>query len=416
MTAPPDLLIPPTPPVHPSPPTRKIYAEEDMQHWLNSEAYVAVEAFIATLRTASSHTAPKSQSKNAGLVSDLLKQLSESLRGEQNGNGVEQESNLDFQRWVDRAAETANLVHADLVDSAHSAALPELIFQFRSSFGSPERLDYGTGHELSFLAYLLILRLSGVLTAEDEATIAKVIFPVYFDLMKQVVKAFRLREAAKMGIWGVENGHLVYEWSASQKRIHPSKRPVSLLSTPSLSPQHISYLFLTTLLHINAGSTSPATSEGEDPGGLLRLYRSEVLHRLPVVQHLRFGSYFRWIRAGTDGSGEVLPSSGDGLDEDAKKQLDEMLNQRVTSEGTVAPWALPSLSGEKTPSEIFERLPSPARTPPPSASPEEQRRDSPPSPSSRTSPLPRPYSESPGGALGGRRMSRLSISESLDEQ
>lgn len=168
-----------------------------------------------------------------------------------------------------------------------------------------------------------------------------------------------------------------------------------------------------TLLHINAGSTSPATSNGDEPDGLLRLYRSEVLHRLPVVQHLVFGSYFRWVRAGT--ADEVLPSSGDGLDEDEKKQLDEMLNQRVTNEGTVAPWALPALSGEMSPAEILERLPSPAGTPPRSSSPEEHRRDSPPSPSSRTSPLPRPYSESPGGALGRRRMSRLSISESLDE-
>ncbi|BGP33528.1 Serine/threonine-protein phosphatase 2A activator 1 [Rhodotorula toruloides] len=413
MTTLPGLLIPPTPPAHSPRPTRKIYAEEDMPQWLDSEAYANVEAFIARLRAASTHEAPHEQSQNAGLVLDLLKQLSASLIAEQNGSGVEQESNLGFQRWLDRAEETANLVHADLVDSSLSSALPELRSQFRSSFGSPERLDYGTGHELSFLAYLLILRLSGILTTDDEPAIAKLVFPAYFDLMKQVVKAFRLREAAKMGIWGVENGHLVYEWGASQKRIHPSKRPVSLLSTPSLSPQHISYLFLTTLLHINAGSTSPATSSGDEPDGLLRLYRAEVLHRLPVIQHLHFGPFFRWTRAGT---GEVLPSSGDGLDDEEKKQLDEMLNQRVTSEGTVAPWALPSLSGEKTPSEILERLPSPARTPPRSASPEEQRRDSPPSPGSRTSSLPRPYSESPGGAaLGRRRMSRLSISESLDQ-
>lgn len=151
------------------------------------------------------------------LVLDLLEQLSASLE-EQNGSGVEQDSHLGFQRWLDRADETLNLVHADLVEPSCADALPELRLQFRSSFGSPKRSDYGTGHELSFLAYLLILRLSGVLTADDEPAIAKIIFPAYFHLMKQVVKAFRLREAAKMGIWGVENGHLVYEWGASQKR------------------------------------------------------------------------------------------------------------------------------------------------------------------------------------------------------
>lgn len=92
-------------------------------------------------------------------------------------------------------------------------------FHLLSSFGSPQRLDYGTGHELSFLAYLLILRLAGVLTPEDEPAIAKKLFAGYLDLVKQLQRAFGLAPAGKMGIWGVDaHGHLVYHWGASQSR------------------------------------------------------------------------------------------------------------------------------------------------------------------------------------------------------
>lgn len=111
-------------------------------------------------------------------------------------------------------------VHADVLSrDQQKHAGPELIFHLLASFGSPARLDYGTGHELSFLAYLLILRLIGAVQPEDEPAVAKETFALYLDLMKRVQKTFRLEAAGKMGIWGLdEHQHLVYHWGASQSR------------------------------------------------------------------------------------------------------------------------------------------------------------------------------------------------------
>ena len=123
-----------------------------------------------------------------------------------------------MQPRVSRAQEADRLYHESLTPAQH-VAIPELAFHLRSSFGSPARLDYGTGHELSFLAFLLILRLVGAFTAEDEPALARETFAIYLDVMKQVHKTFRLEAAGKMGIWGMdENHHLVYHWEASQTR------------------------------------------------------------------------------------------------------------------------------------------------------------------------------------------------------
>lgn len=67
--------------------------------------------------------------------------------------------------------------------------------------------------------------------------------------------------------------------------------------------------------------------------GLMKMYREEVLKKVPVVQHFWFGEILAWRQKGT---GEELPSSGDG------KEDPEVEVERQRDEGTVAPWTLPT--------------------------------------------------------------------------
>jgi serine/threonine-protein phosphatase 2A activator len=127
---------------------------------------------------------------------------------------------LDLQPLTDSLPQQAAAVlDNDLVPSSQSAALPELSFHLLSSFGSPARMDYGTGHELSFLAYLLILRLIGVFSEADEGAIVKKCFAAYRQLVGRLQHSFKLEAAGKLGVWGIdEHEHLVYHSGASQSR------------------------------------------------------------------------------------------------------------------------------------------------------------------------------------------------------
>ncbi|BGP49718.1 Serine/threonine-protein phosphatase 2A activator 1 [Rhodotorula kratochvilovae] len=388
-------------------PVRKIYAAPDLEEWIQSKAYDDIERFIQRLRTASTGPISEPLSQPLQLLLNFLAEATAWIN-EPDPSTTSRKNREAFQAWLDKVDENTAVLHRDLVDEAHAVALPEMRIHLLAAFGSAQRLDYGTGHELSFLAYLLVLRLVGILTPEDELAVARRIFAGYLDLVGKVQRGFKLEPAGKLGVWGVdEHQHLVYHWGASQARIHPSKRPLSLLSPPNASPHRIAYLFLTTLLHLNRDPWSAPPSP-EEEAGLLRLYRAEVLQRLPVVQHFRFGAILRWVHAT---SHDPLPSTGDGLDPAAQDALSAALDARVRDDGTVAPWALPALSGELPAQEMLEHLPSPITGSPPSPS-SSNRPSIPPSPSFRTSPL--PYSAGTP-SLGPRRASRLSISESFEE-
>lgn len=98
------------------------------------------------------------------------------------------------------------------------------------------------------------------------------------------------------------------------------------------------------MLH-NIASTVPNWDKVNS--GLMKMYREEVLKKVPVVQHFWFGGILAWRDART---GEPLPSTGDGV-ELPEDEVKEEVFHRVRDEGTVAPWALPSLSGTTPPSD-----------------------------------------------------------------
>ena len=71
--------------------------------------------------------------------------------------------NKAFLKWLDRVRESAK---ADIAQFSNQEgfdkAIPELEIYLTESFGQYERLDYGTGHELNFVAFLFCLFKLGV--------------------------------------------------------------------------------------------------------------------------------------------------------------------------------------------------------------------------------------------------------------
>lgn len=111
----------------------------------------------------------------------------------------------------------------DLVSSIPSSAidpsllLPELSFHFVSSFGSAQRLDYGSGHELSFLAYLTCLCRLRIFNEDEEQALVTRVFKEYIETCREVQRVFKLEPAGSKGVWGLDDHqHLVYLFGASQ--------------------------------------------------------------------------------------------------------------------------------------------------------------------------------------------------------
>ena len=178
-------------------------------------------------------TSPPRRSQPVQLIVDLLTNAASWIQ-EPDASATPTSSRTAFLAWLDQLERAAADLHrAFVVDPSHAIALPELRAHLAAAFGSPQRLDYGTGHELSFLAYLLVLRRVGLVSATDEPALARRIFADYTALIRKVQAGFKLEPAGKLGVWGLDDhGHLVYHFGASQARSASLSISLRLSSSP----------------------------------------------------------------------------------------------------------------------------------------------------------------------------------------
>jgi len=65
-------------------------------------------------------------------------------------------------------------------------AIPEIKAYFLDSFGSYERIDYGTGHELNFVVFLLCLFKLKIYRPDDFKALINKVFQKYMTLMRKI--------------------------------------------------------------------------------------------------------------------------------------------------------------------------------------------------------------------------------------
>ena len=76
--------------------------------------------------------------------------------------------NKAFRNWLDKVlASSSDEVSKLSNEEGFVKAVPEIKVYLEESFGSYERLDYGTGHELNFVVFLFCLFKLGVFLTED---------------------------------------------------------------------------------------------------------------------------------------------------------------------------------------------------------------------------------------------------------
>ena len=84
-------------------------------------------------------------------------------------------------------------------------AIPELKTYLIESFGSYERIDYGTGHELNFVVFLFCLFKLGVYNEGDLCSAINKIFQRYMVLMRKLQLTYYLEPAGSHGVWGLDD-------------------------------------------------------------------------------------------------------------------------------------------------------------------------------------------------------------------
>jgi len=114
--------------------------------------------------------------------------------------------NRAFRVWHEKV--TAEIdTHLSTLSKApgFERSFPEIKVYMLESFGSYERLDYGTGHELNFVVFLFSLFKMGVLIKEDLRPAINKVFAKYMDLMRLIQSKYCLEPAGSHGVWGLDD-------------------------------------------------------------------------------------------------------------------------------------------------------------------------------------------------------------------
>lgn len=172
-----------------TPAKKRILREEDLQKALESPGLRSFVAFTLSLNEA---VTGKKLSDDCHVSSpvqkllDILKRLQEVVDETPASKQAMRYGNPAYKIWAARMSELAPELVMDLLGEGAQEAVIEILPYFLDSFGNAVRIDYGTGHETNFVAFLYCLFALGVLTDADRQAAVTRVFKEYMTLMRKL--------------------------------------------------------------------------------------------------------------------------------------------------------------------------------------------------------------------------------------
>ncbi|USP79507.1 Serine/threonine-protein phosphatase 2A activator 1 [Curvularia clavata] len=334
-------------------PAKKIHDGDDVTAFLASRAYADIMTFIFQLNTAM--IPRKIKAKEQGVsdtfkewklndaevphppvvenLAKLLQTLTSIIDEAPPDPGPRRFGNVSFRKWYDIVRERApGLLEKhlpkhvlDFKSTSDVSAKSELEAYFLGSFGSSQRLDYGTGHELSFLAFLGCLwKLGAFPDSEDgdqERGIVLGVLEPYLALIRRLILTYTLEPAGSHGVWGLDDhSFLPYIFGSAQfspaivtpadvaaeGSLPAAPNPGDVAKAAAVERERKRNMYFSAIGFIYDVKKGPFWEHsnilydvsGVKAGwakinkGMIKMYNAEVLSKFPVVQHFPFGSLF----------------------------------------------------------------------------------------------------------------------------
>ena len=313
---------------------------------------------------------------------NLLRKLDDYITEMPPDPGPRRFGNISFRKWsqlvedrIDSLLEEhipANVLHFPASGGADEpTARDEIKAYLLGSFGSPPRLDYGTGHELTFLAFLGCLwKLGAFPDAESgvrERHIILGVFEPYLALIRHLIKIYTLEPAGSHGVWGLDdNSFLPYLFGSAQLApaisesdatptegsLPDAPEPASVAKVNIVEKERKTNMYFSAISFIHDVKRGPFWEHspmlydisgikqgwGKINKGMIKMYNAEVLAKFPVVQHFPFGSLFKWEK---DPNALPPPTTTHTVSQPLRNPLGQGSGPPLPAGpvGTAAPWA-----------------------------------------------------------------------------
>ncbi|KDN70713.1 putative phosphotyrosyl phosphate activator protein [Colletotrichum sublineola] len=303
--------------------------------------------------------------------------------------------NVSFRKWHELLAERAPALLAEHLPNSvlsfptapgSDPPSSELLAYLLGAFGSSQRLDYGTGHELSFLAFLgSLYKLSFFAddvptspaggepdTAALDRTIVLGVIEPYLRVVRRLILTYTLEPAGSHGVWGLDDhSFLPYIFGSAQltspvtSDADPMPTEGSVRGAPKtgdivkpavVEAQRSENMYFSAVGFINDVKKGPFWEHspilfdvsgvkdgwGKINKGMLKMFNAEVLQKFPVVQHFPFGSLFAWDQ---DPDAAPVPQSVHAANQPSYNYPATTAPPPTQGAGTAAPWATTGAPG-----------------------------------------------------------------------
>ncbi|EAY05645.1 phosphotyrosyl phosphatase activator, putative [Trichomonas vaginalis G3] len=284
---------------------KMICNDHDIEPWTMSPAYAQICNVLQQLAEAVK-SKPRSHQHVVnpiiGKILDTFKILHQYLIEIEPLKTPMRFGNRAYRTWLTKVYDNRKEILKEISDN------PDVWDYYCQSFGSWTRIDYGTGHEFNFLAFIASLFALGIVQPEDSEAIVFDVFWAYWDLVVAVQERYHQEPAGSHGSWGLDDYvFLPFLFGASQLIDHPEITPANVID-PVIAKAYVadySYCkWIDYIYKVKKGAFAEHSrmlySLRNVPhftkltGGMFKMYKGEVMDRFLVVQHFRFGEVLKW--------------------------------------------------------------------------------------------------------------------------
>lgn len=305
----------PVPVLHPpysfQVPRKRINSQQDINHFHQSESGRTFLGFVVALSESIRGHKLSDFCRESPLVIAILRVLELMSQWVDEIPPKQQPvryGNPAYRDWYTRLCEQGQELMLSILPPQYSSSAGEIFLYFADSFGNATRIDYGTGHETNFAAWLLCLARLGLLNPDDYQAIVSRVFVAYLYLMRKLQTTYWLEPAGSHGVWGLDDYHfLPFIFGASQLIDHKYMKPKSIHNPDILENFSKEFLYLGCVEFAKSVKKGPLAEHSpmiddisgvptwtKVHSGMLKMYKAEVLEKVPIMQHFLFGSLIPW--------------------------------------------------------------------------------------------------------------------------
>ena len=292
-------------------PVKTIITIEDLELFKKSPTFNEIIGFIMALQKSVEGATCKEAVPSEYLVKidDLLAKLSAYADEVKPLTQPMRFGNKAFKIWLDKVKDNFSELMNPLLPTKYKKAEVELKEYFIDCFGSYDRIDYGTGHELNFIAFLYILVKCGLIKKADFKSLILKTFMNYNKLIRKLLDIYVLEPAGSHGVWGIDDYiFLPFLFGASQL-LKSSLTPQSIREDALQLKYEEEYMYFSCVRYIRSVKKSVPFSEGSPllydisgapswtkvSRGMVKMYCAEVMQKHPIIKHMRFGSILKFV-------------------------------------------------------------------------------------------------------------------------